>query len=76
MSEFQTPYRSEAVLSATTLVTRSPGVAIAVAMLLASVVLAMGAASEEEIKVETRARQMVKAVTSILKQVAYPLPVR
>ena len=65
---------SEAVLSATTLVTKSPGVAIAVAMPLGSVVSAIGAASEEEIKVATRARQ-IKAVTSILKQVAYPLPV-
>ena len=76
LSEFQTPYMSEAVLSATTLVTKSPGVAIAAAMPLGSVVSAMGAASEVEMKVETRARQMVKAVTSILKQVAYPMPVR
>ena len=67
---------SEAVLSATTLVTRSPGVAIAVAMPLGSVVLAMGAASEVEMKAATKARQMVKAVTSILKQVVYPLPLR
>ena len=67
---------SEAVLSATTLVTRSPGVAIAVAMPLGSVVSAMGAASEVEMKAATKARQMVKAVTSILKQVVYPLPLR
>ena len=67
MREFHTPYMRTADLIITTLVTRSPGVAIAVAMPLGSVVLAMGAASAEvEIKVAT-ARQMVKTVTSILE---------
>ena len=76
MREFHTPYMRTADLIITTLVTRSPGVAIAVAMPPGSVVSAMGAASEVEIKVATRARQMVKAVTSILEQVASPVPTR
>ena len=67
LREFQTPYMRTADLIITILVTRSPGVAIAVAMPLGSVVSAIGAASAEvEINVAT-ARQMVKAVTSILE---------